>query len=108
MSDIFVMVRNQNNIAMTSVDGIAFITLLNRDGRILAEETVALMEADAGFDDLAAGQYTVIVRHELVEPRSAMWDVTIGNQDQVIILTFVYLEPERVLLRVLTTVEERL
>ena len=108
MSDIFVMVRNQNNIAMTSVDGIAFITLLNRDGRILAEETVALMEADAGFDDLAAGQYTVIVRHELVEPRSAMWDVTIGNEDQVIILTFVYLEPERVLLRVLTTVEERL
>ena len=108
MSDIFVMVRNQNNIAMTSVDGIAFITLLNRDGRILAEETVALMEADAGFDDLAAGQYTVIVRHELVEPRSATWDVTIGNQDEVIILTFVYLEPERVLLRVLTTVEERL
>jgi hypothetical protein len=108
MSDIFVMVRNQNNIAMTSVDGIAFITLLNRDGRILAEETVALMEADAGFDDLAAGQYTVIVRHELVEPRSAMWDVTIGNQDEVIILTFVYLEPERVLLRVLATVEERL
>lgn len=108
MSDIFVIVRNQNNIAMTSVDGIAFITLLNRDGRILAEETVALMEADAGFDDLAAGQYTVIVRHELVEPRSAMWDVTIGNQDEVIILTFVYLEPERVLLRVLATVEERL
>ncbi|MFS8117738.1 MAG: hypothetical protein ACMG55_04500, partial [Microcoleus sp.] len=102
------IVRNQNNIAMTSVDGIAFITLLNRDGRILAEETVALMEADAGFDDLAAGQYTVIVRHELVEPRSAMWDVTIGNQDEVIILTFVYLEPERVLLRVLATVEERL
>ena len=108
MSDIFVMVRNQSNVAMTSVDGIAFITLLSRDGRILAEETVALMEADAGFDDLAAGQYTVIVRHELVEPRSAMWDVTIGNQDEVIILTFVYLEPERVLLRVLTTVEERL
>ncbi|MEG3874817.1 MULTISPECIES: hypothetical protein [unclassified Microcoleus] len=108
MSDIFVMVRNQNNMAMTSVDGIAFITLLNRDGRVLAEETVALMEADAGFDDLAAGQYTVIVRHERVEPRSATWDVTISNEDQVIILTFVYLEPERVLLRILATVEERL
>lgn len=108
MSDIFVMVRNQNNIAMTSVDGIAFITLLNRDGRVLAEETVALMEADAGFDDLAAGQYTVIVRHELVEPRSAMWDVMIGNEDEVIILTFVYLEPERVLLCIIATVEERL
>ncbi|MBE9119835.1 hypothetical protein IQ269_03195 [Tychonema sp. LEGE 07199] len=108
MSDIFVMVRNQNNVAMTSVDGIAFITLLNRDGRVLAEETVALMEADAGFDDLAPGQYTVIVRHEQVEPQSAKWDVTIGKKDRVIILTFVYLEPERVLLRILATVEDRL
>ncbi|MGB3267710.1 MAG: hypothetical protein WBA89_27590 [Microcoleus sp.] len=108
MSDIFVMVRNQNNVAMTSVDGIAFITLLNRDGRVLAEETVALMEADAGFDDLAPGQYTVTVRHEQVEPQSAKWDVTIGKKDRVIILTFVYLEPERVLLRILATVEERL
>ena len=108
MSDIFVMIRNQNNVAMTSVDGIAFITLLTQEGRVVAEETVALMEADAGFDDLAAGQYTVIVRHEGVEPRSATWDVTIGNEDQVIILTFVYLEPERVLLRILATVEERL
>lgn len=93
---------------MTSVDGIAFVTLLTQDGRLLAEETVALMEADAGFDDLSAGQYTVIVTHEWVEPRSATWDVTIGNKDQVIILTFVYLEPERVLLRILATVEERL
>ena len=108
MSDIFVMIRNQNNVAMTSVDGIAFITLLTQEGRVVAEETVALMEADAGFDDLAAGQYTVIVRHEGVEPRSATWDVTIGNEDQVIILTFVYLEPERVLLCILATVEERL
>jgi len=108
MSDIFVMVRNQNNIAMTSVDGIAFITLLTRDGRVLAEERVALMEADAGFDDLAAGQYTVMVRHERVEPQSATWDVTIGTEDRVIILIFVYLEPERVLLRILATVEERL
>lgn len=108
MSDIFVMVRNQNNYAMTSVDGVAFITLLTRDGLVLAEEKVDLIEADAGFDDLVPGQYTVVVKHDRVEPRSASWDITIGNQDRVIVLTFVYLEPERVLLRVLATVEERL
>ncbi len=108
MSDIFVMIRNQSNNAMTSVEGIAFITLLTRDGRVLAEETVALIEADAGFDDLPTGHYTVVVRHELVEPRSATWDVTISSEDRVIMLTFVYLEPERVLLRILASVEERL
>lgn len=108
MSDIFVMVRNQNNIAMTSVDGIAFVTLLTQEGRVLAEEKVDLFEADVNFDDLPLGKYTVVVRHEQVEPRSASCDVTITNEDKVIMLTFVYLELERVLLRIQTSTEERL
>jgi len=109
MSDIFVTIRNQDGRAMTSVDGIAFITLLAQDGnKVLAEETVDLFEADAGFDDLPAGHYTVIVTHGRVEPRSATYDVTISIEDQVIILKFVYLEPERVLLRIESSVEERL
>lgn len=108
MSDIFVMVRNQNNIAMTSVDGIAFITLLTQEGRVLAEETVDLFEADVNFDDLPLGKYTVVVRHEGIEPRSANCDVTITDEDKVIMLTFVYLELERVLLRIQTSTEERL
>lgn len=108
MSDIFVMVRNQNNIAMTSVDGIAFITLLTQEGRVLAEETVDLFEADVNFDDLPLGKYTVVIQHEGIEPRSANCDVTITNEDKVIMLTFVYLELERVLLRIQTSTEERL
>jgi hypothetical protein len=110
MSDIFVMVRNQNNIAMTSVDGIAFVTLLTQDGRVLAEETVDLFEADVNFDDLKQGKYIVAVRHERVEPRSATCSVTItdDNEDKVIMLTFVYLELEQVLLRIQTSTEERL
>ncbi|MGL5065708.1 MAG: hypothetical protein ACRC62_37540 [Microcoleus sp.] len=108
MSDIFVMVRNQNNNAMTSVDGIAFVTLLSQEGRILAKETVDLFEADVNFDDLPLGQYSVAVRHERVEPPSATCDVTITKEDKVIMLTFVYLELERVLLSIQTSTEERL
>ncbi|MGB7894361.1 MAG: hypothetical protein WCF82_21000 [Microcoleus sp.] len=108
MSDIFVMIRNQSNVAMTSVDGIAFVTLLTQEGRVLAEETVDLFEADVNFDNLKQGKYTVIVRHEGVEPRSATCSVTITNEDKVIMLTFVYLELERVLLRIQTSTEERL
>lgn len=108
MSDIFVMVRNQSNVAMTSVDGIAFVTLLTQTGRVVAEEIVDLFEADVNFDDLKQGKYTVVVRHESVEPRSASCNVTITDEDRVIMLTFVYLELERVLLRIQTSTEERL
>lgn len=108
MSDIFVMTRNQDNIALTSINGIAFVALLLQAGQVLAEETVELIYADTGFDDLPVGEYTVIVRHEGVEPRSATRNVTISREDQVILLTFVYLEPERVLLRVQIAVEKRL
>ena len=108
MSDIFVMIRNQSNVAMTSVDGIAFVTLLTQEGRVVAEETVDLLEADVNYDDLKHGKYTVVVRHEGVEPRSATCTVTITDEDKVIMLTFVYLELERVLPRIQTSTEERL
>jgi hypothetical protein len=108
MSDIFVMIRNQSKVAMTSIDGIAFVTLLTQQGRVLTEETVDLFEADVNFDNLKQGKYTVVVRHEGVEPRSATCNVTITDEYQVIMLTFVYLELERVLLGIQTSTEERL
>jgi len=108
MSDIFVMIRNQDNNALTSIDGIAFVTLLRQDGQPLAEETFDLIYADAGFDDLPVGEYTVVVKHELVEPQQATCDVKIISEDEVILLTFVYLEPEWVFLRIQAAVEQRL
>jgi len=108
MSDIFVMLRNQDNSALTSIDGIAFTSLLRHQGQSIAEETVDLVYADAGFDDLPKGQYTVVVQHPHVEPTIAAHDVTIAAEDQVILLTFVYLEPERVLLGIQASVEKRL
>jgi len=32
MSDIFVMIRNQANNALTSIDGIPFLSFLEREG----------------------------------------------------------------------------
>jgi hypothetical protein len=39
MSDIFVTIRNQSKVAMTSIDGIAFVTLLTQEGRVLASNS---------------------------------------------------------------------
>jgi hypothetical protein len=108
MADIFVMVRNQENIALTSIGGIGFVTLLEKDGQVMATESVDLIYADAGFDDLPLGQYTVLVRHPEVEPVNASYLVTLNAENEVTFLRFVYLEPERVLLGVQAAVEQRL
>ena len=108
MSDIFVMVRSQSNNALTSIDGIPFVAYLRQDDLMVAKETIELVHADAGFDDLSLGHYTVVVKHTRVEPPEATCDVRIHRQDEVILLTFVYLEAERVLLRVQSAVEKRL
>ncbi|MFS8804725.1 hypothetical protein NW813_07635 [Synechococcus sp. R55.6] len=108
MSDIFVMIRNQANNALTSIDGIPFLSFLERQGQLIAEETIELIYADAGFDDLPVGEYTVGVRHERVEPPKATCPVSIASEDEVVLVTFVYLEPERVLLTIHVSVEKRL
>ncbi len=108
MSDIFIMVRSQDNRALTSIDGIPFVAYLRQQGDTLAEEALELFYADAGFDDLALGDYIVAIRHDRVEPKEAALEVSIQRSDQVVMLTFVYLEAERVLLRTLASIEKRL
>jgi hypothetical protein len=108
MSDIFVLVRDQDNVALTSIGGIPFVALLQQDGKTLAEETVDLIYADAGFDDLPLGNYTVVLHHEQVEPSDVIRDVAINTFDEVVLLTFVYLEPERILLNIQAAREKRL
>jgi len=108
MADIFVMIRSQENNVLTSIGGEAFITVLEQGGGILATETVDLTHADAGFDDIPAGEYTVVVKHNGVEPTVAFYPVTVVAEDEVVMLTFTYLEPERVLLRIKAVTEKRL
>jgi hypothetical protein len=113
MSDIFVMVRSQANIALTSVAGIRFVAELRHHVfgsgvEVLATEVLDLIHADAGFDDLKPGNYSVVIRHERVEPPEATVEVSIDACDQVVLLTFVYLEAEQVLLRIQSKIEQRL
>jgi hypothetical protein len=108
MADIFVMIRSQENNVLTSIGGEAFVTVLEQGSLVLATETVDLTHADAGFDDIPVGEYTVVVKHNGVEPTAAAYPVTVLSEDEVVLLTFTYLEPERVLLRVKAVREKRL
>jgi len=99
MSDIFISIRNQNDNAMTSVDGVAFIAILRQDGTTLDRQTVELRYADAQFANIPPGEYTAVAYHESVNPPEASQDVTIGA-DELLQVKFIYLEPERQLLRI--------
>ncbi|NJO40046.1 MAG: hypothetical protein HC769_09920 [Cyanobacteria bacterium CRU_2_1] len=102
------MIRTQDDVALTSIEGIAFVAFLTQQGRVLAEEPIELIFADAGFDDLPLAKYTVVVKHECVEPPEVAYDVTINAPDDVFFLKFIYLEPERVFLQIQAAVEKRL
>ena len=102
MAQIQIAVRNQDERSLTSIEGTAFVALLRSDGRLISEKTVSLRFADADFPDLSPGKYKALVRHPLVEPQEATWDVSIQTETELIQIAFIYSEPERVLLRVRT------
>ena len=108
MPDIFVMVRNQSNNALSSVGGVAFVTLLQQSDRLIDRQPVDWYYADASFDDLPLGEYAVIVAHDRVEPPIIKQIVRLVAPDDIVLLTFIYLEPERVFLRLETSIEKRL
>ena len=85
---------------MTSVEGIPVIALVRRqNGLIYDEQPVGIRFADAHFYNLPLDTYTVIARHPLLNPISAMQDVELKTRELVTV-RFVYLEPERQLLRI--------
>jgi len=102
MAVISIATRNQNGNALTSIGGIPFMAILQLGNRVIGEQTVSLLFADTFFDNLEAGQYTAKVRHELVEPSLAQFDVALMTQTELLQISFNYLEPERVLLNIRT------
>ncbi|MCT7975848.1 hypothetical protein [Laspinema olomoucense] len=99
MSDIFISIRNQNGYAMTSVEGVAFIALVRQDNIVLDRQTVSLRYAMAQFGNVPPGKYIAVAFHESVNPPEATQEVTLA-EDELLQVTFTYLEPERQLLRV--------
>lgn len=101
MADIFVAIRNQNRVAMSSIAGELVLVLVRRDGRFQAQKPVALQNAMALFLNLPAGSYTVIARHPDLNPTEARQDVELGDRE-VFGVRFVYNEARRQLLSIET------
>lgn len=99
MSDIFITIRNQNENAMTSVDGVIFVAILKQDGKIIQQKSVNLRYADAQFANLDSDEYTVIAFHQSVNPPQAQKSVNL-LENELLEVRFIYSEPERQLIRI--------
>ncbi len=96
--------RNQNNVAMTSVDGEPVRVFVRREGLIYDEQPVGLRFADAHFYNFPLGKCTVVARHPSLNPVEAEREVDLAAAEALIVRYF-YLEPEKQLLRIQVTAE---
>lgn len=84
---------------MSSIDGELIVILVTKDSRFQAQQPVTVRQATAFFQELTAGDYTIIARHPKLMPTEARYDVGLGMQ-AAFGIRFIYNEPERRLLRI--------
>jgi hypothetical protein len=94
MTDIYVAIRNQDGVALPSVDGELLVVLIARDNQFRSQRPVTLRTAVAVFSDLPPGFYTVLVRHSNMTPTEARYDAEL-TEKTLLGLRFIYNEVER-------------
>jgi hypothetical protein len=99
VSYIIVVIRNDQGISMSSVDGDLIIVLLTSSGQVIDQQPVRFGVADAIFANLPAGRYTVIARHPALNPTEARQDITLSSNVMLGVRYF-YTEIDRQLLRI--------
>ncbi|MCY7274546.1 MAG: hypothetical protein LH702_12630 [Phormidesmis sp. CAN_BIN44] len=97
--DLYVVARNQDDVAMSSVEGELLTIALLQDEILLHTQPADLFLAEVLFFNLPVGRYQVMAVHEAVNPAQAQQTVQINSQTVVIGVRFIYSEPERQLLR---------
>jgi hypothetical protein len=99
LSDIIAVIRNQQGVGMSSVDGELVIVLLTSQGNIIDQQPAMLRSGIAIFTNLPSGSYTVLARHASLTPTEARQDVVLQRQEMIGV-KFIYSEPDRQLITI--------
>lgn len=100
MPDLYIFIRNQANVAMSSIEGERFTVLVLQNQLPLLAQPVDVFLAEALFFNLPPGIYEILVVHSQVNPPQTQQRIQLDAQTAVMGLRFIYSEPERQLLRV--------
>jgi hypothetical protein len=103
VSDIYVVIRNQLETAMSSVDGEFLVVMLTVEGIVYRQTNASLRVAAALFQNIAAGSYSILIRHRSLIPTEARCDLVLPEQ-AIFGVRFIYDEPNRRLLGIETEV----
>ncbi|MGV0026151.1 hypothetical protein [Phormidesmis priestleyi] len=68
MPDLYVVVRNQDDVAMSSIEGELLMIALLQDEILLHTQPVDLFLAEVLFFNLPVGRYQVMAVHQSVNP----------------------------------------
>ncbi|MGA7934465.1 MAG: hypothetical protein WCA35_13035 [Kovacikia sp.] len=66
--ELYVVIRNQDDVAMSSIEGELLTILLLQDGVLLHTQPVDLFLAEVLFFNLPVGRYQVVAIHPSVNP----------------------------------------
>jgi len=102
MADIYVVIRNQNNVAMASINGEIIVVLVAVNYQILAQSRVSL-SAIAVFLNVPEGSYSIISRHPDLTPTEARYDTDI-TETTILGVRFIYNEITKQLINIETEV----
>ncbi|NET48265.1 MAG: DUF2141 domain-containing protein [Merismopedia sp. SIO2A8] len=99
MSYLIVVIRNEQGVSMSSIDGELIVVLLTSEGQFITQQPVRVTVADAIFANLPPGRYTVIARHPSLDPTEARQEIDLSN-NMMLGVKYIYAEAERQLLRI--------
>lgn len=103
MAEVYVVIRSQDNVAMSSVNGEIIVVLVAVDYQILAQSSVSLTSASVVFRDVPAGSYSIVSRHPDLIPTEARYDTDI-TEKSILGIRFIYNEVARQLINIETEV----
>lgn len=101
MAAIYVAVHNQSDVAMSSINGELILVLIARDGLFEAQQPVDFRTATATFQDVPAGNYTIVARHPDLTPTETRYDVGVA-ENAILGVRYTYNETQRRLLLIET------
>lgn len=97
---VIISVENQAEQTLTSIDGIAFTASLQTRSELIVQQSVSLEFASLTVPDIPPNQYVALVYHPSVEPNVAFLNFEVATGNELIVVLFVYLEPERALMTI--------
>lgn len=104
MAVVILSVRDQDGQSLLLIDGIPFTASLQTQSGLIVQQQVDRF-ASLTIGDIPPNQYVALVHHPSVQPNTAFFNFEVVTGNEIVLVLFVYLEPERNLFDITCVIE---